>query len=211
MAKWEFQANPSEEEEGLGHAGIETFKGAPYSGIARECSQNSLDAAAHKPDGSSEQVHLVFRLLLVARDSVPSMDQLQLTLEACSEHAENRNQLKARDFFGRAIAVAGQARIAVLLIEDYGTTGLLGPARVGMPFHALVKSSGVSQKADDTAGGSFGIGKNAAFAISGLRTVFYSTRYQDGPETVSLAQGKSILISHIDSDGPKRATGYWFR
>jgi hypothetical protein len=57
--------------------------------------------------------------------------------------------------------------------------------------------------------GSFGIGKSAAFAVSMLRTVFYSTLFQGDNELEHLAQGKSSLVSHELDDGPKRATGYW--
>ncbi|WP_457489178.1 hypothetical protein, partial [Tardiphaga sp. P5_C10] len=63
MTGWKFLPNPGLEEEGLGHAGIETFKGSPFPGVARECSQNSLDAAAKAQDQDSNTVHLVFRLL----------------------------------------------------------------------------------------------------------------------------------------------------
>jgi len=207
MAKWKFLPNPGREEEGLGHAGIETFKGSPYPGIARECSQNSLDAAARLPNGSSERVHLVFRFLSVPASDIPGLDALKDTLRTCL--AQWKDQKKEREFFERAIKVADQSRIPVLSVEDYGTTGLIGPAVKGKPFHALVKSSGVSQKPDTDASGSFGIGKNAAFAISSLRTVFYSTIYDDSHRNTYLAQGKSILVSHDQADEPKRSIGYW--
>lgn len=208
MANWEFLPNPGREEEGLGHAGIETFKGSPYPGIARECSQNSLDAAARMPDGSSAPVHLVFRLMSVEASEIPGLSELKSTLKTCL--SQWKEQKKEKEFFERAVKVTEQTRIPVLSIEDYGTTGLIGPAIKGRPFHALVKSSGVSQKADTDAGGSFGIGKNAAFAISSLRTVFYSTLYNEEEEGFAhLAQGKSILVSHDDGADPKRSTGYW--
>lgn len=207
MANWEFLPNPGREEEGLSNAGIETFKGSPYAGIARECSQNSLDAATRLHDGSHAPVHLVFRFLSVPASEIPGLPELRSTLRTCLSQWEE--QKKEREFFERAIKVAEQSRIPVLSIEDYGTTGLIGPAIKGKPFHALVKSSGVSQKVDTDAGGSFGIGKNAAFAISSLRTVFYSTVYNNGPQVARLVQGKSILVSHDDSSGPKRSTGYW--
>lgn len=207
MGKWEFLPNPGREDEGLGHAGIETFKGSPYPGIARECSQNSLDAAARLPDGSSKPVHLVFRILSVPASEIPSLPELKSTLDICL--SQWKEQKKEREFFERAIRIANQSIIPVLSIEDYGTTGLVGPPVKGKAFHALVKSSGVSQKSDTDASGSFGIGKNAAFAISRLRTVFYSTIYSDENKATYLAQGKSILVSHDQVNGPARSTGYW--
>lgn len=209
MTGWKFLPNPGLEEEGLGHAGIETFKGSPFPGVARECSQNSLDAAAKGQDQDASTVHLVFRLLDVPAEEIPGLLDLASSLRACLSHAKKKKRKKESEFFTRATALVDQKSLPVLLVEDYGTTGLLGPADEGSPFHALVKSSGVSQKNVADAGGSFGIGKNAAFAISNLRTVFYSTLYTDdrGREC-HLAQGKSILISHDDGE-PLRATGYW--
>lgn len=210
MEKWVFLPNPGREEEGLGHAGIETFKGSPYPGIARESSQNSLDAAARTPDGTASAVHLVFRRLEIPANEIPGIADLRATLKSCLTQATQRNLKKDREFFEKALLIAQQASLPILSVEDYGTTGLVGPAIHGSPFHALVKSSGVSQKAEADAGGSFGIGKNAAFAISRLRTVFYSTLYQDGEKPVHLVQGKSVLVSHESSDGAhNRATGYW--
>ena len=43
-------------------------------------------------------------------------------------------------------------------------------------FLALTKGTCVSEKGNSLAGGSKGVGKNAAFLMSGLSTVFYSTR-----------------------------------
>lgn len=211
MTGWEFLPNPGLEEEGLGHAGIETFKGSPFPGVARECSQNSLDAAGKRPNLGAGTVHLVFRLLEVPAEEVPGLKDLASSVRACLSHADKKNRGKEKEFFTRAIDIVEQKALPVLLIEDYGTTGLLGPAVEGSPFHALVKSSGVSQKNVADAGGSFGIGKNAAFAISSLRTVFYSTRYtDDSGNKYHLAQGKSILISHENGKGESlRATGYW--
>src|SRR5690606_22835773 len=53
-------------------------------------------------------------------------------------------------------------------------------------------------------------GKNAAFAVSLFRTVFYSTLYRDAGSPSFLAQGKAILVSHRDqSRVEKRGVGYW--
>lgn len=154
-------------------------------------------------------VHLVFRLLDVPVEDIPGLKDLASSVRACLSHAKSKKRKKETEFFTRAAALIDQESLPVLLVEDYGTTGLRGPAVEGSPFHALVKSSGVSQKNVADAGGSFGIGKNAAFAISQLRTVFYSTLYTDDRGSkCHLAQGKSILISHEDGQ-PLRATGYW--
>lgn len=207
--EWRFLTNEGQEEEGLGHAGIETFKGSPYPGLARESAQNSLDACLKAPDGSHRPIRMVFRQQMVARDSIPEVEALQETLDACLSRSRDRRIRKDTLFFELACEAIRQPMVSVLTVEDYGTTGLIGPSEPGKPFHALVKGSGVSQKSTADAGGSFGIGKNAAFAVSKLRTVFYSTVYEDDMGRRYLAQGKAILVSHTDGQkAEKRGIGY---
>lgn len=207
--EWRFLTNEGQEEEGLGHAGIETFKGSPYPGLARESAQNSLDACLKTEDRSHLPIRMVFRQQTVSRESIPGVEALQRTLDACLARSRDRGINKDALFFEIATRTLQQPTISVLTVEDYGTTGLIGPSVPGKPFHALVKGSGVSQKSSADAGGSFGIGKNAAFAVSQLRTVFYSTLYRDDPRPSYLAQGKSILVSHTDAQGhEKRGIGY---
>lgn len=201
----EFLNNVADEDEGLSNAGIETFRDAPFAGIARECGQNSLDAAVSHP------ITLSFDLLNIPSEEFPALEEYKATIEACVKRARERKNKDEYKFFTNARLILKQPNIRVLRISDEGTTGLSGPCEQGTPFHALVKSAGVSQKDTLTAGGSFGIGKHAAYAVSDLRTVFYSTIYQT-PEgkTKFLAQGKTILASHADSNGEKKkASGYW--
>lgn len=207
--EWRFLTNEGQEEEGLGHAGIETFKGSPYPGLARESAQNSLDACLKTPEGSHQPIRMVFRQQMVARESIPEVAALQQTLDACLSRSKDRKIRKDTLFFELACDAIRKPLISVLTVEDYGTTGLIGPSEAGTPFHALIKGSGVSQKSSTDAGGSFGIGKNAAFAVSQLRTVVYSTLYKQGTSQRYLAQGKAILVSHTDHrSDEKRGIGY---
>lgn len=210
MEKWEFPRNDSKEEEGLADAGIETFRDAALPSLARESSQNSMDAALIRWEPGVDPVHVVFSAHLVEPNEIPGLDQLQASLQACLDKAIQRELKKEKQFFTRALKVTRGRKIPVLCVEDYATTGLKGPAEEGTPFHALVRATGISQKSNSDAGGSFGIGKNAAFAVSDLHTVFYSTRYlqDDGSEKI-LVQGKSILISRKENGCELRAKGYW--
>lgn len=201
-----FLHNEANENEGLGDAGIETYRDTPYASTARECGQNSMDAARDNP------VIVHFDLIHVPKSEIPCHEKLESALMACLGKARDQAIEKEVDFFDGALATIRNDSIEVLRISDFNTKGLLGPAVPGRPFHSLVKATGVSTKEQETSGGSFGIGKNAVFSISNLQTVFYSTLYLD--ETTGdrkyLAQGKSILVSHIDGGGtPRRARGYW--
>lgn len=208
---WQFPRNDSNEEEGLGNPGIETFRSSPLVSIARESAQNSLDASRLRPDNTHEPVHMVFRKLPVPQQEVPGINSLIRAIESCLARSRERNFKRDIEFFERALGRLRENHIDVLLIEDYGTTGLTGPCKEGTAFHALVKAYGISEKSSPDAGGSFGIGKFSAFSLSDAQTVFYSTIYEDNGQTRFLCQGKSILVSHrnVDDGSPRRATGYW--
>ncbi len=199
-----FLTNEAGEKEGLGDAGIETFRDSPYASCAREAGQNSRDAAREKP------VRMTFNVLELDPNSFPSRDLLEEALDACLQEA---TQEREKEFFGNALDVIRRERIPALEIADYNTKGLVGPPDLeGTPFHSLVKGSGVTAKDTADSGGSFGIGKNASFAVSDLHTVFYATTWldQDTGKECFAAQGKVKLVSHTGPDGKKlRATGYW--
>lgn len=201
-----FLPNDADETEGLGDAGIESYRDSPYSSLARECGQNSNDAAVTPP------VTVSYDVIEVPSADIPGVEQLRTAISACLKAATDSRDEKAIDFFRHAKHVIGGQRVRVMRVADYNTHGLIGPCRDNTPFHSLLKGAGVSKKGSDTSGGSFGIGKNAAFAVSDLQTVFYSTIYVDGESGKEqfLAQGKALLISHVDANGRKRrAKGYW--
>ncbi len=199
-----FLSNEAGEKEGLGDAGIETFRDTPYASCAREAGQNSRDAAKDRP------VRMTFNVLRLEHHEFPSHSELREAIAACCADA---SQDREKAFFANATDVINKLNIPVLEISDSNTTGLTGPPDDhGTPFHSLVKASGVTVKSDAAAGGSFGIGKNASFAVSDLQTVFYSSVYED-PETGNeafAAQGKVKLVSHTGPESQlRRATGYW--
>ncbi|MDO8373672.1 MAG: hypothetical protein Q7K57_59865 [Burkholderiaceae bacterium] len=205
MPEVQFLTNQAEKVEGLAYAGFETFKGSPYTSCARETGQNSRDAATANPVG----VH--FNLLVVPRAQVPFADQLEHSVKCC---LKNPHDDKTKLHLERALKAISSPDIKVLQISDRNTTGLTGPTTDPRSvFAALVKGDGVTNKSDETSAGSFGIGKNAAFAVSDLQTVIYSTLYKDtrggeGP-TRFAAQGRLRLISHADGDKNLSAEGYW--
>ena len=198
-----FLSNDGGESEGLGDAGIETFKDHPYASCGREAGQNAGDAAEERP------VLLTFDALNIPIGEIPAHEDLLDAVRSCLSEA---TQEKERDFFNQAEKILTSETVKVLRIADYKTKGLQGPPdQPRTPFHSLVKSSGVSNDKSDTSGGSFGIGKNASFAVSDLQTVFYSTVYSPEPgKSAFAAQGKARLVSHTGKDGsPRRSFGYW--
>lgn len=104
-------------------------------------------------------------------------------------------------------------KLRILKIADYNTTGVPGPCEEGNPFHTLAKTDGISDKGKTGSLGSFGIGKNAPYALSDIQTVFYSTLYYNKSkkgEGKFLCMGKTQYISHKDENGiDRRRKGYW--
>jgi hypothetical protein len=148
------------------------------------------------PLDPKKPVHVKFELLSLERSQIPEMAYLQQTFRRCASFW--KDQAKVRDFFQTAGKLAKQRTITALKVGDYNSTGVPGSDtdRTKNWYH-LIRCAGSSSKLSGE-GGSFGIGKNAPFAASRLRTVFYSTRTADGQAAF---QGVSMLVSHKLPDG----------
>src|ERR1039457_2105435 len=185
---------------GFHDAGDKTYKSNFDRYRARELIQNSLDARydLNKP------VHVKFELLKLDRDDIPDIKGLRATFQRCAEYWVN--QPKAKDFFENAEAIATAKTITALRVGDYNTTGVMGSdTDHNKNWYHLIRCAGSSSKMGDE-GGSFGIGKNAPFAASLMRTVLYST-YNKSREYVF--QGVATLVSHTLPGGSiAQPTGY---
>lgn len=186
--------------QGLNDAGVENFQGSIDDYLARECGQNTGDALA----SGVTTARLEFDRVAIPAQDIPAIDGIRRTLAACL--AKWNGKPKERVFFEEAVRLANLPTIDVLRISDFGTTGLSGTdAEETGRWFALVKSQGVSNK-EDTAAGSFGIGKSSPFAASHFRTVFYGTRLEDGSTAF---QGVCRLVTHRNEDGKlTQGTGY---
>ena len=200
---WRCPLNQAGEGFGFNESGMEHFAGDPFSAIAREITQNTNDAKKSKP------AFLEFRLISVSKSDFPNRDEFVEILKECKIAADDESQ-KAKTFFERALERVDGEKISFLVARDRNTTGIPGPCKKGTPYHAFMKSTGTSKKSNADSGGSFGIGKNAPFAISDLHTVFVLTNYEDeDEEIVQLAQGKSILMSHGEDGTQFTNNAYW--
>ena len=200
MITLKFPPTMGGEEDGLNDSGIETFEGEFYRHVARECGQNACDAAV----SSNAMVRLNFMLESLPSADIPCFDQLRKALDSGKQYWEDEKSIA---FFETALEATSHSSIMVMKISDFNTTGLTGSDsdKRGKWF-GLIRSAGVSSKADPAAGGSFGIGKYAPFAASLIRTVFYSTLTEQGDYAF---QGVSRLASHLDEDGATtQCTGY---
>ena len=202
---WEFPANNGGSFGGFNDSGIETYAGKPFMSLAREVIQNSLDAK--HGDG---KVTVSFEREDISVADLPGCDELRKAFDSCKEQAKNIDNEKAVNFFNHGVSALNSDKISCLRISDYNTTGLRGDEDdIGKQWHAITKASGVSAKESKTAGGSYGIGKYAPFAVSELRTVFYYTKYTEDGASCERAQGKAILMSHEGNNGTTQHIGFY--
>jgi hypothetical protein len=198
--KWVFAKNDGGREGGFHDAGVETFKGNFDRYLARELIQNSLDARLDP----NKPVRVKFQIEDLKPSELSDSKGLKLTFERCAEYWSH--QKKPRTFFENAAELISARTIPVLRVGDYNTTGVLGSDEDRKEnWYNLIRSAGSSSKTGSE-GGSFGIGKNAPFAASKMRTVLYSTYNKDKEH---IFQGVAMLVSHELPDGTKlQPTGY---
>lgn len=183
---------------GINNGNIETFKDTPIKSLGREICQNSLDAHANK----SEPVVIDFASFSLETERFPDIEAFRFAINQGQRFWKTQNNPKADKFYTKAKSVIGKTSITCLRISDHNTVGLGGSDRLDdtkAPWTALVLSEGASSK-DGAEGGSFGIGKFAAYANSSLRTVFFSTV---DSEKKQASQGISYLASFVDANGAK--------
>lgn len=205
MKKWRFISNQNSTIVGINDAGIETFTANMNRSLVREIIQNSLDAVRADRVGK-EPVCVEFNCFKTKRNNIPDVDNLHDVMKKCMQ--SNEEEPDAYKFFKRADKILDEDEIDVLRISDYNTIGLEGSdtCEKGTSWSRLVKESGSSNKGKNS-GGSFGIGKSAAFACSDLRTVFYSSVDSKGLESNF---GVARLVSYNDDEmGWTTGVGYY--
>lgn len=184
---------------GLEDGSIGAFKDKPFSSLAREICQNSIDARRDK----TKPVKVEFHSFNTKSDNIPGIVELRDELGKCLQFWTTKGKKQAIDFFQNALsAIKPGLTVTCLRISDFNTTGLDGEN-----FDSLLKGAGDSDKKGST-GGSKGVGKNATFVCSYLRTVFYSTYAQDG---TAMHEGKAKLARRQDGEDPDlNTTGVGF-
>lgn len=209
MVKWSFPSRDNGTVEGFSNPGLAWFKGDPLQALAREICQNSLDAV----DDDKKPVTVEFKKEFVRTECFPGTAELLSILRKCNDYWKSSHNEDIDNFISNASRILQSDKMFVLRVSDFNTIGLQGAFDTEniTPWVALVKSTGVNVKNTDTAAGSYGIGKAAAFVNSDLQTVFYRTK---DVENVSAAQGVANLMAFIDesygnADTVRRATGFY--
>lgn len=183
--------------------------------VMREVTQNVRDAASgNGPTTLIVRLHYVTGERLVRFRQACGWEELEPhVLAAATEKTRFASTL-------RHGLEAMERGLVVATFNDFGTVGLLGDDYVTdsptpgsrQHFVALVRHTFDSQKDTPGAGGSYGLGKNAAIASSQLRTVFYdSTLTQPvNGKTEHRFIGRTDLGARTLPDGTAFAGPGWF-
>lgn len=167
--------------EGLNDGNIETYKNTPLLSLTKEELQNSTDQALMDDNNQPKKVIVEFKDFYLDKKDFPEFEKTKKIYNDERTFWDNylQNDKKVIKFFDNALEILNQEKIRCLRISDFNTTGLTGiHVSTSSPWNNLVKNKGVSDK-PGYSGGSFGIGKDAAFACSQLRIVFYNTINKD--------------------------------
>lgn len=183
---WKWGAEEKKKgDEGFNNAGILTFNSHAINSFVRELFQNSNDA---RTPGKAKVV-INIEYCTIKKSDIPAFDQFKKILDQVQK--SHPYQVK---FFKKAYESIKADKIPFLVYSDHNTKGLEGKdTDSGSSFVACVLSEGISAKEDKSAGGSFGIGKNAIYGISNMRTVFYSSCNKEGEH---IFQGVAKLASY---------------
>lgn len=199
---WHFPRLDHGESEGVNDPLLQYFSGDNGWYVAREVIQNSIDAR----DDAKRPVVVKFEKIILPTKEIPGIKELRERLKVCFERAKKDKNEKAEKHYREAVATATAEKITLLRASDFNTTGLTGKDEDPEgKWHRLVKAIG-ENKPTGAMGGSYGIGKGAPFVASKLRTVYYSTKNNEGE---IIFQGKTRLLSHQWEKEERRGVGFY--
>lgn len=157
--------------------------------LVRELIQNSLDAV----DDEKLPVKVVFEPGRVNVNEIPDWSTLK-SIFISSEKYNKKAWPGAFEIMSKHFA---SKKIDILKLTDLNTIGLSKKQKGDevSSWEACVLADSQSVKANSASRGSFGIGKNAAFALSDINTVLYDTASLDG----AFFGGVSKLGGHTEN------------
>jgi len=177
---WDFPLLGTGNESGSNIAAITMFKGSGVmDGLAREVCQNSLDAKNEKLDDTIPVV-VSFELHNIRKKDYTMFEGYEEAIKNSRDYWDNSPHKTDEmiSFLESIEQSLSHENIPILVMSDYNTTGLRGVNAGDSEksfWNLLVNTEGISIKENKSSAGSYGIGKNAPFAYSGLNLVFYNT------------------------------------
>ena len=209
---WNFPHANHGQNQGSNEPGMEPFSYEPLNNLAREIVQNSLDARVGK-----EPVVVEFHKFSIPTTSFPGIESLFNHVLLTQQEYRSNDELDKKDkiLINNLVKSLNQPKMSMLRISDFHTSGLYGaysPAEKKIPWFSFIKGAGRNTK-NENSGGSKGLGKNAIFVNSLIRSMIVSTyAYNPKLKTEEYAwTGIAKLISRTlfetDPDDPDYTQG----
>lgn len=165
--KWIFPNGKNLTPRGANDPAINSFLDNVIDSLTREVIQNSLDAKIKEND---KPVKVTFDFDEIKTKKIPGIESIEDALEKAICYWEKKGNVGTLEYLQGFKETIKSDKIRVLKISDYNAYGLNDKS-----YDALIIGNGYTEKIDENAAGSKGIGKAAPFAISDLRLVFYNT------------------------------------
>lgn len=176
---------------GSNNSGIDRFKDNKILSLAREVTQNSLDAHLKS---ATDPTKLVYEIFNVTTDSIPGIQKIKKEiLPEAEKFWKSKNDEATINFLKTFREKIEGKEISILKISDFNTKGLNK-----QNYESLVLGESYSVKDSEDSAGSKGIGKAAPFVCSDLRMVFYSSLSKDGEEK---SAGVMNFVSYLYQSG----------
>ena len=171
---WNFPDAKHGQNQGSNEPGMEPFAYEPLNNLAREIVQNSLDARSGK-----EPVVVEFHKFTIETKEYPGIESLFNHILLTQQEYRNNDRIDKKDriLIDNLVRCLTNPKMSMLRISDFHTSGLWGSSNPGTketPWFAFIKGAGRNQK-NENSGGSKGLGKNAIFVNSLIRSMIVST------------------------------------
>lgn len=176
--------------------------------FVREVLQNANDQGLDNDD----PVEVTFRFVtLSGKERREFLDALQWNSGLSDRIASISDSDRGRGyrrFFDRLEDPDSDLRL--LIVEDRNTTGLTGEWEEDSNFAALVRDELYSSKQEDTAGGSYGLGKSVLWTFSSASTVVFNSNpvsFRNDPRLI----GRTKLPTHEQDGSTYQGAGWLCR
>lgn len=200
---WIFARTEDKTNNGANVLAFENFK--ENGSIIREVIQNSLDAKREECENIIIEIEFSER----KTSAFPGKKELLESLNASIKQFSKSDKKSSEKLLDMRESFENKSHYLVSF-RDLNTTGLLGGLEdkdSGTNLFQLIYGEGTTNKnTEKSSGGSFGIGKNAPFTRSQIRSILYETYNVDKQKHIV---GKSILTSHSIQGERRSSRGYY--
>ncbi len=168
-----------------------------YANPIRELLQNSLDASK---EAKNDKCEINIYIEKINKVDIPHIDDYQNILTQAIKYHEKEGSYGSnpKQTVGFIKEGLNKDSLDILMFVDNG---------IGMSpniLNGLISERSV--KADESSGGSYGVGHLSSYFLSSLRYILYASKYKENGKTKTLFSGSPILAGYKDEKGISRGS-----